>query len=99
MDDEYQARPKWLGSSQDPGTLQYDSANYTLSPTYFASLRAGTTIGGWQIAAFVNNLFDTHVDTNFNFTIDPGSVPEASRLQRSFTYRPRTFGITFTYRH
>ena len=99
MDDEYQARPKWLGSSQDPTTLQYDSANYTVSPTYFASLRAGTTIGGWQIAGFINNLFDTHVNTNFNFTIDPRSVPEASRLQRDFTYRPRTFGITFTYRH
>jgi len=99
IDDEYQSAPKWVGASQDPNTLQFDSANYTLSPTYFASLRAGTTVGGWSIAAFIDNLTDTHVVTNYNFTIDPTSTPEASRLQRDFAFRPRTFGLTFTYRH
>jgi len=39
------------------------------------------------------------VVTNYNFTIDPTSTPEASRLQRDFAFRPRTFGLTFTYRH
>jgi outer membrane receptor protein involved in Fe transport len=99
IDDEYQSAPKWTWAGQDPNTLQYDAANYTLSPTYFASLRAGTTVGGWSIAAFIDNLTDTHVVTNFNFTIDPTSTPEASRLQRDFAFRPRTFGVTFTYRH
>jgi outer membrane receptor protein involved in Fe transport len=98
LDDEYQSRPKWLGAGQDSNSLQYDPANYTLSPTNFASLRAGTTLGGWQVAAFVDNLLDTHVVTNYNFTIDPG-VANVSRLQRDFTFRPRTIGLTFTYRH
>ena len=41
VDDEYEAGPSGLGASQDPTTLQYDSANYTLSSTNFASARAG----------------------------------------------------------
>ena len=97
VDDEYEGRSKWPSPSQDPTTQQYDSANYVLSPTNFASARAGMTFGGWQIAAFVDNLTDTHTVTNYNWTIDPGDGE--SRLQRQFTFRPRTVGLSFTYRH
>jgi iron complex outermembrane recepter protein len=79
------------------GTAQFDAANYFLSSTSFASLRAGTTIGAWSVAAFVDNLTDSHTGTNYNWTIDPGTGD--SRLQRLFTFRPRTFGLTFTYRN
>jgi iron complex outermembrane recepter protein len=96
-DDEYESRPKWAGATQDPNTLQFDSANYVLSPTNFASARAGVNFAGWQLAAFVDNLTDTHVTTNYEWSIDPGTGN--SRLQRQFTYRPRTVGLTFTYRH
>jgi iron complex outermembrane recepter protein len=96
VDDEYQGRAKWPSPGQDPNTQQYDSANYVLSPTNFASARAGTNFGGWQVAAFVDNLTDTHTVTNYNWTIDPGDGE--SRLQRQFTFRPRTMGITVTYR-
>jgi outer membrane receptor protein involved in Fe transport len=115
IDEEFQSRPKWFGAGQDQNTLQYDPGNYTTSPTYFASLRAGTTVGGWQVAAFIDNLFDTHVITNYNCTIPtysantttgsapcgwPSSyLPNVGRLERDFTFRPRTFGLTFTYRH
>jgi iron complex outermembrane receptor protein len=97
VDDEFQSRPKWNSPGQDAATLQFDSANYRLSPTNFASARAGMTFGGWQVAAFIDNLADTHVVTNYNFTIDPGDGN--SRLERQFTYRPRTVGLTFTYRN
>ncbi|HWS69651.1 MAG TPA: TonB-dependent receptor [Steroidobacteraceae bacterium] len=97
VDDEYEGRAKWLSPGQDPNTQQYDSANYVLSPTNFASARAGMTFGGWQVAAFVDNLTDTHTVTNYNWTIDPGDGN--SRLQRQFTFRPRTMGLTFTYRN
>jgi iron complex outermembrane receptor protein len=96
VDDEYQGRAKWPSPSQDPTTQQFDAANYVLSPTNFASARAGVTIGGWQVAAFVDNLTDTHTVTNYNWTIDPGDGE--SRLQRQFTFRPRTVGLTLTYR-
>jgi iron complex outermembrane receptor protein len=96
VDDEFQGRAKWPSPGQDPTTQQYDSANYTLSSTNFASARAGMTFGGWQVAAFVDNLADTHTVTNYNWTIDPGDGE--SRLQRQYTFRPRTVGLSFTYR-
>ncbi len=95
LDDEYQGRPKWPGASQDPLSLQYDPANYTLSATNFVSVRAGTALGSWSLAAFVDNLTDSHTVTNFNYTIDPGTGD--SRLPRNFTFRPRTVGLTLTY--
>jgi iron complex outermembrane recepter protein len=97
VDDEYESRPKWASATQDASTLQSDSANYRLSSTNFASARAGMTFGAWQVAAFVDNLTDTHTVTNYNFTIDPGDGN--SRLERQFTFRPRTIGLTFTYRN
>jgi outer membrane receptor protein involved in Fe transport len=97
FDDEFQSKPKWRGPGQDPNTSQYDGANYLLSSTNFASARAGVNFGELQIAAFCDNLFDTHTVVNYNWTIDPGDGN--SRLERQYTFRPRTFGVTFTYRH
>jgi outer membrane receptor protein involved in Fe transport len=97
VDDEYQGRPKWSGASQDPGTLQFDSANYPLSSTNFASARGGMKFGALQVEAFVDNLTNTHTITNYEWSIDP-SVPGTSRLQRDFTFVPRTVGLTFLYR-
>ncbi len=96
IDDEYQGRPKWIGAIQDPGTLQYDPANYTLSSTNFASARGGMSFGDWQIEAFCDNLTDSRTITNYNWSIDSGE--NTSRLQRDFTFRPRTYGLTFLYR-
>ncbi|MGC1523879.1 MAG: TonB-dependent receptor [Steroidobacteraceae bacterium] len=96
VDDEFESRDKWPSPGQDPTTQQYDSANYVLASTNFASARAGTNVGGWEIAAFVDNLTDSHTVTNYNWTIDPGDGE--SRLQRQFTFRPRTVGLTFTFR-
>lgn len=96
LDDEYQGRARWSSPSQDPTTQQFDAANYVLSSTNFASLRTGMTFGPLQIAAFVDNLTDSHTVTNYNWTINPGDG--TSRLQRQFTFRPRTIGLTFTYR-
>jgi iron complex outermembrane receptor protein len=98
VDDEYEGRAKWPSPQQDPNTQQYDSANYVLSPTNFASARAGMNFGDLQIAAFVDNLADSHTVTNYNWTIDYGGGP-SSRLERQFTFRPRTMGLSFTYRH
>ncbi len=97
FDDQYQSRPKWRAPSQDANSLQYDSAYYILSPTNFASARAGINFGKMQISAFCDNLFDTHTVTNYEWSIDPGDGN--SRLERQFTFRPRTIGLTFTYRN
>jgi outer membrane receptor protein involved in Fe transport len=97
VDDEFQARSKWPAATQDANTLQFDAANYTLSSTNFASARAGMSFGGWQASLFVDNLFDSHTVTGYEWTTDPGDGN--SRLERQFTFRPRTVGITVTYRN
>jgi iron complex outermembrane receptor protein len=97
VDWEYQAHSKWLPPSQDPGSAQYDPDNFTLPSTSFVSLRAGVMVGDFSIEPFIDNLTDTHVLTNYDFSIDPGTGD--SRLERAFTFRPRTFGVTFTYKH
>jgi iron complex outermembrane receptor protein len=97
VDYEYQAHDKWLPPTQDPNTAQYDPANFTLPSTTFVSLRAGINVGDFSIEPFIDNLTDTHVPINYNWSIDPGTGD--SRLLREFTFRPRTFGVTFTYKH
>jgi len=102
-DYQYEGRSKWPSAAQDGNpttctgnTLQFDCANFTLNATNFVTVRGGATFGVWSIAAFIDNLTDTHVVTNYNFSIDPGTGD--SRLMRNFTFRPRTYGITLTWR-
>jgi outer membrane receptor protein involved in Fe transport len=96
-DYEYTGRNKWLSPRQDPATAQYDAANFTLPATNFVSMRAGMAVGAWQFEPFVDNLFDTHTLTNYDFTIDPKTGD--SRLMRGFTFRPRTVGVTATFKY
>jgi iron complex outermembrane receptor protein len=109
VDGEYQGRAKWTTASQDPGSSQYDPANFVLAGTTFVSLRGGLQFGSWSLAAFADNLTNTHTVTDFNYTIcsNPGAAPAvachantpgASRLERAFTFRPRTIGITAIFR-
>jgi outer membrane receptor protein involved in Fe transport len=97
VDDEYAGRDRWPSPQQDQSTLQGDPINYVLSSTNFASFRAGTTFGGLQVQAFIDNLTDTHTVTNYEFSIN-SQVAGTTRLERDFTFRPRTFGLTFIYR-
>ena len=95
IDYEYESRGKWLPPEQDSSTLQFDAANFMLPATNFVSLRAGMTFNAFTLEPFIDNLLDTHVVTNYNFSIDPGTGN--SRLMRDFTFRPRTYGLTFTW--
>jgi iron complex outermembrane receptor protein len=95
-DSEYEGRAKWQTPSQDPNSLQFDAANYALPGTVFSSVRAGVDVGSWSIAAFVDNVTNTHALTDYDYTIDPGTGN--SRLKREFTFRPRTIGLTAIFR-
>jgi iron complex outermembrane receptor protein len=96
-DAEYEGRAKWVTPSQDPGSSQFDAANFVLPATTFVSVRGGMQFGPWSLAAFVDNLTNSHRLTDFNNTINP-LVPGVNRLQRDFTFRPRTFGLTMIFR-
>jgi len=101
VDSEYQGRAKWPSAGQDGvagvgNTLQYDAANYVLPGTVFTSMRAGMQFGQWSLALFCDNLTNSHALTDFNWSIDPGDG--SSRLEREYTFRPRTIGITAIFR-
>jgi len=96
VDYEYEARAKWPSAAQDPNTLQYDPANYVLPGTTFTSVRGGMQFGKLSLAAFCDNLTNTHALTDYNWTINPGDG--ISRLERDYTFRPRTIGITAIWR-
>lgn len=109
VDYEYAARNHWLIASEDPRTVQYSftqqpggaivPTNYNPSAQAFMSMRAGAQLGRWNVAAFVDNVLNTHVTTNYNFTgLDPSNSATLP-LYRDFTYRPRTMGVTGTYRY
>ena len=98
---EYSSRNPWKAAVQDPTTSQYDPYSYTLPATSFTSLRAGVSFSGWQLAAFVDNLFDSHTTLNYalgqNDAYNPNGSPTPQ--QNAYTYRPRTVGITATFRN
>jgi outer membrane receptor protein involved in Fe transport len=105
FDWEYTSRNPWLAPVQDPNSVQYNPNSYTLSSTTFASLRAGVTQGKLQIAAFCDNLFDSRTTTNYAqvqvdaFNPNINQALPSSVQQNNFTFRPRTIGLTFTYRN
>jgi outer membrane receptor protein involved in Fe transport len=105
FDWEYTSRNPWLAPVQDPNSVQYNPNSFTLSSTTFASLRAGVTQGKLQIAAFCDNLFDSRTTTNYAqvqvdaFNPNINQALPSSVQQNNFTFRPRTIGVTFTYRN
>jgi iron complex outermembrane receptor protein len=103
VDYTYEGRAKWPTAAQDPNTLQYDPNNYVLPGTTFTTLRGGMQLGSVSLSAFCDNLTNSHAITAYNWSINPNYTfdPPAdySRLQRQYTFRPRTIGITAIYRY
>lgn len=99
-DYEYKAADKWTHAALDPRTTQYDPTSFPMGAQRYASLRAGTHFGDWNVSLFVDNLTDTHTITNFNHQTNSygaNGLPAATPAYRYITYRPRTFGITVTF--
>jgi iron complex outermembrane receptor protein len=94
-DYEYESRNHWLAGVQDPNnSAQYNYGySYTLPSTSFTSMRAGVNLGEWQLAAFCDNLFDSHTVINYALGQTDGTV---TPQQNAYTFRPRTVGLTFT---
>ena len=101
LDYQYQSRNNWPAASQDINSSQYSPYTYTVSSNKFMSFRAGANLKDWNISFFVDNLLDSRTTTNYLFTSadpynPPGGVP--GPLYSNFTFRPRTFGITASFR-
>jgi len=83
----YHSAPSADAVTYDPGITTKDSDR-------FASVRAGVRTGAWDASLFVNNLFNSYSALHVGHdTVAPWS------LYRIDTYRPRTIGITGSYRY
>jgi outer membrane receptor protein involved in Fe transport len=101
-DYEYLAGDKWLHASQDARTSSYDPTGLPTARQAFASLRAGTNFGDWGVNLFVDNLTDSHTILNYNHqtnSYDANGNLLASPAYRFISYRPRTFGLSVTFKH
>ena len=103
LDWEYASRNNWLAAVQDPLSTQYQLESNALPATSFASLRTGVSIGSWQLAAFIDNLFDSHTLSGYaHGQVDRNAIAAGYTSpfvqQNAFSFRPRTFGLTVTYR-
>ncbi len=106
VDVEHQSMNHNFTALEDPGAQGvYDPYAYTPPATTFVSLRAGTTVDKyWNVSAFVDNLFDIHPDLPpspdlyAHTDVDPYNANPPTPLLRRYTFRPRTMGLTATYR-
>jgi iron complex outermembrane receptor protein len=88
---QYASRNPWPSALQDPrNTAQYNPFTYTLASSSFTTARAGVYLGDWQLALFVDNMFDSHRVTGYALG-QPAGVPTVQ--ENDYTYRPRTIGI------
>ncbi|MFI4868633.1 MAG: TonB-dependent receptor [Steroidobacterales bacterium] len=105
LDYEFTSRNPWLAAIQDPRSSQYTSfptpLSYTLPSTTFVQFRAGTTLGAWDASFFIDNLLNSHTTTNYERTFTDSNnptYPPPGPQYNNYTFRPRTFGITVTFR-
>ncbi len=93
----------YTGAVVNKNTTSYDPTGMATPRQAFASMRAGTNFGDWAVSLFVDNLTDSHTILNYNhqtnsYDANTGALL-ATPAYRYITYRPRTFGITVTFRH
>ncbi len=80
------------GPAQNPLVFGYDPQIYRNGETNLISLRAGMKFEEIEASVFVNNLMDD------NPVLSRGHDVAGSTLYYQSTYRPRTVGVTITYR-
>lgn len=91
-DYEFASRNPWLTPIQDSANATSDPALVNDPATHLVSLRAGVTFDKLQAQAFVNNLLNTHPVLNLNHQ------DQFTELFEAQTLRPRTFGLSLSYR-
>lgn len=91
-DDEFASQNPGPITTQNPLSESYDPHLVADPATNTLSARAGSTFGNWDIAAFMNNVLDSHPQLDLNHQDANTLLYEAS------TFRPRTAGLEVNYR-
>ncbi len=93
LDYEFASRESGLTPERDPATTLFDSGLVPEPMTNVVSLRAGMMLNRLNLTLFADNLLNSHPQLNLNHQDSDTLLFEASTL------RPRTIGVTATYRY
>jgi outer membrane receptor protein involved in Fe transport len=93
VDYEYASQEVGLTPDRDPGTTLFDGGLLPEPATNVFTVRAGATIRKINFALFLDNVFNAHPQLDLNHQDDQTLLYEATTL------RPRTFGLSATYRY
>lgn len=74
--------------NEEPATAFYDPGLRPNPPVHQVSLRAGVTVGDWDVQLYANNLLNAHPQ------LDLTHQDAATTLYEATTLRPRTIGIS-----
>ena len=93
LDYDFTGSETGLTPERDPFTTLFDPGLVPEPETDVVNLRAGTTFDRFAVAMFANNLLNSHPQLNLNHQDSNTLLFEAETL------RPRTVGVTATYRY
>jgi len=89
---QYQSRLRRPIPQRDPASASYDAGLIAPAATTFVSLRAGALVHGADISLFIDNLLDSAP------RLALAHQDSSTLLFENATFRPRTIGLTVTYR-
>ncbi len=93
LDVTYSSRQGQVDPTEDPLTTSFlPYARFIPSITQ-VNARYAVRFGAAEAALFIDNLFDAHP----SIPADPGD--QFNSVTRSYTLRPRTFGVNYTFRY
>jgi iron complex outermembrane receptor protein len=78
--------------NEDPQTEYFDAGLHPDPATSLVSLRTGITLASWEFNLFMDNVFNAHPQLTL------AHQDEFTKLYEAETFRPRTTGVSATYR-
>jgi outer membrane receptor protein involved in Fe transport len=92
-DYEYASKNDWPLATQNPASESFDPHLVADPSTSYVSWRAGMIVGTWDVSLFMNNVLDAHPRLDLNHQ------DAATLLYEASTFRPRTTGVTVSYKY
>jgi iron complex outermembrane receptor protein len=93
VDYEFQGQETGLTPERDATTTLFDGGLVPEPETNMLKVRAGTSVKNINLALFMDNVLNSHP------LLDLNHQDENTLLYEASTFRPRTFGLTATYRY
>src|SRR5262249_26351517 len=93
LDYEFSSNEIGLTPERDPATTLFDGGLVPEPQINRLSIRGGMSFDRFNVALFMDNVLNAHPELDLNHQDEDTLLYEASTL------RPRTFGLTVTYRY